>query len=56
MAVELISAVRPIGTARHKDKKPGIQWAGLFGFGGENQKYGFEPEVSGPLSTLHRTL
>lgn len=43
---------RAIGVARHKDQKPGMQWAGLFGAGGDDQKYGFEPEVS-RTSPLH---
>lgn len=49
---KLTSGVRAIGVKRHKDQKPGMQWAGLFGEGGEEQKYGFEPEVSPAQFTL----
>lgn len=41
-----ITDLRPIGVARLKDRKPNIKWAGLFGAGGDDLKYGFEPEVS----------
>lgn len=47
--VEAYPTAKPIGVTRVKDKKPDIQWAGLFGSGGENQQYGFEPDI-----TLHQ--
>lgn len=31
--------------SRFAEEKPDVKWAGLFGAGGENQQYGFEPEV-----------
>ena len=37
---------RPIGVKALESKKPQIKWAGLFGAGGENKQYGFEPHVS----------
>ncbi|KAK1921751.1 hypothetical protein DB88DRAFT_499084 [Papiliotrema laurentii] len=37
-----------IGVKRFKDKLPNVQWTGLFGEGGENKQYGFEPHI-----TLH---
>jgi hypothetical protein len=37
---------RAIGVTRHKEQKPDVKWAGLFGSGGDELKYGFEPEVS----------
>jgi hypothetical protein len=37
---------RKIGVKRFKDKLPNVQWTGLFGEGGENKQYGFEPHVS----------
>lgn len=37
---------RAIGVERFGASKPDVKWAGLFGAGGENKKYGFEPEVS----------
>ncbi len=39
------SDTRPIGVSRFAQEKPGVKWAGLFGAGGEEKKYGFEPEV-----------
>jgi hypothetical protein len=48
---------RAIGVTRHKDQKPDIQWAGLYGSGGDDLKYGFEPEVcslSDPIPPVHR--
>ena len=39
---------RAIGVTRLKDQKPGMKWAGLFGSGGDDLKYGFEPEVRRP--------
>ena len=36
---------RAIGVARFKEKKPHVNWAGLFGLGGEDKQYGFEPHV-----------
>lgn len=39
---------RTIGVPRFKDKLPDVKWTGLFGAGGETQKYGFEDEVSVP--------
>ncbi|RXK39208.1 hypothetical protein M231_03565 [Tremella mesenterica] len=47
--VKAYPAAKPIGVLRHKTQKPNIPWAGLFGDGGENQKYGFEPDI-----TLHQ--
>jgi len=44
--VDAYPNAKPIGVARYKDKKPGINWAGLFGLGGESQQYGFEPHIS----------
>ncbi|ORY21299.1 hypothetical protein BCR39DRAFT_553965 [Naematelia encephala] len=40
---------KPIGVSRFKEKKPNVNWAGLFGAGGESQQYGFEPHI-----TLHQ--
>jgi len=37
---------RPIGVKKLGSQKPQIKWAGLFGAGGENKQYGFEPHVS----------
>jgi len=36
---------RAIGVSRFAEEKPDVKWAGLFGSGGENKTYGFEPEV-----------
>jgi hypothetical protein len=36
---------QPIGVSRFAQEKPGVKWAGLFGAGGEEKTYGFEPEV-----------
>jgi hypothetical protein len=35
-----------IGVPPHKQKYPDIKWTGIYGEGGEEQKYGFEDEVS----------
>jgi len=43
---------RAIGVTRLKDQKPGMKWAGLFGSGGDDLKYGFEPEVCPPSTSL----
>jgi len=42
-------SAQTIGVPRFKDKLSEIKWTGLFGAGGETQKYGFEDEIS-----LHR--
>lgn len=36
---------RAITIAKGAEAKPHINWAGIFGKGGEDKKYGFEPEV-----------
>ncbi|KAL7419151.1 hypothetical protein Q5752_005987 [Cryptotrichosporon argae] len=46
--VEAYPNAQAIGLKKFESAKPHIKWAGLFGAGGENKKYGFEPEV-----TLH---
>lgn len=46
-----VLSARTIGVTRHKDKMPEVKWTGLFGLGGESQKYGFEDEVSNFLGT-----
>lgn len=40
---------RAIGVSRFEKAKPNVKWAGLFGAGGEDKTYGFEPEVSGHM-------
>jgi hypothetical protein len=40
------SSPRTIGVRRFGKLKPEVKWAGLFGAGGEEKTYGFEPEVS----------
>ncbi|RSH92380.1 hypothetical protein EHS25_008795 [Saitozyma podzolica] len=44
--VKAFPDAKPIGVKRHQEKKPHINWAGLFGAGGEDQTYGFEPDIS----------
>ncbi|KAL1413282.1 hypothetical protein Q8F55_001038 [Vanrija albida] len=37
---------QPIGVKRFGEEKPDVKWAGLFGAGGEDKKYGFEDEIT----------
>jgi hypothetical protein len=46
--------IRAIGVSRHGEQKPDIQWAGLYGSGGDDLKYGFEPEVRSPAPSSFR--
>jgi hypothetical protein len=41
----ILKRCRIIGVERFKTKYPNVPWTGLFGAGGENETYGFEPEV-----------
>ena len=44
---------RAIGVTRLGEQKKNVKWAGLYGSGGENQTYGFEPHVSASNSSSH---
>ncbi|ORX34075.1 hypothetical protein BD324DRAFT_638279 [Kockovaella imperatae] len=44
---------QPIGVERFAKSKPQIQWAGLFGAGGETKQYGFEPHITLLQFTAH---
>ncbi|WVN89300.1 uncharacterized protein L203_104521 [Cryptococcus depauperatus CBS 7841] len=46
--VDHFPGAQAIGVERFKNKKPDIQWAGLYGLNvdGDTKKYGFEPEIS----------
>ncbi|GMK59178.1 hypothetical protein CspeluHIS016_0701930 [Cutaneotrichosporon spelunceum] len=43
---EAFPHAQPIGVSRFATEKPNIRWSGLFGAGGEDKHYGFEPECS----------
>lgn len=47
---------RKIGVKRFQEKLPHVQWTGLYGAGGEDKQYGFEPHVSRcpPSSPIYR--
>ncbi|RSH82660.1 uncharacterized protein EHS24_007654 [Apiotrichum porosum] len=43
---EQFPEAKAIGVSRFEKAKPNVKWAGLFGAGGEDKTYGFEPEIS----------
>ncbi|CAK9785619.1 hypothetical protein CC85DRAFT_272456 [Cutaneotrichosporon oleaginosum] len=51
---EAFPSAQPIGVSRFKDEKPDVNWAGLFGAGGQDKKYGFEPEITLHQVAAHR--